>query len=179
MDPDSRWGRVADVALVCLRTRGMALTTLDDVARAAGVDEAELQADFGDVEGLMRELVSPLLAGLREVATQAAGADLRQPAQLRVVIEAYLDALVAQRLLVGVILDDPTGAGSESVRVVRAAMVGIRDVLARGTGSDLDHTIRAASALGAVQAGVLEFTDLDAATVRDVITDAAVAILSS
>ncbi len=179
MDPDSRRDRVADVTLGCLRTRGFALTTLDDVARAAGVGEAELQAVFGDVEGLMRELVSPLLASLREVTTQAAAVDLREPAQLRVVIEAYLDVLVAQRLLVGVILGDPAGAASESVCLVRGAMVGFRDVLAGGTGSELDHRIRAASALGAVQAGVLEFTDLDAPTVRDVITDAAVAILLS
>ena len=179
MDPDARWGRVADVALDRLRTRGFALTTLDDIASAASVGESELQAVFGDVEGLMSELVSPLLASLRDVATQAAAADLRQREQLSVVIEAYLDALVAHRLLVGVILGDPTGAASESVRLVRGAMVGLRDELAEGTGSDLDRTIRAASALGAVQAGVLEFTDLDATTVRDVITDAAVAILLS
>ena len=127
----------------------------------------------------MRELVSPLLDRLREVALQAAAADLRQRDQLSVVIEAYLDALVAHRGLVGVILGDPAGADSESVRLVRGAMAGLRDQLAQGTGPDLDHTIRAASALGAVQAGVLEFTDLDASTVRDVITDAAVAILLS
>jgi AcrR family transcriptional regulator len=179
MDPDARKGRVADVALDRLHTCGFALTTLNDVARAANLEEAELQAVFGDIEGLMRELVSPLLARLREIVTTASAADLRQADHLRKVIEAYIDALVAHRLLVGVILGDPTGAASESVRLVRGAMVGLRDELARATGSDLRDRIRATSALGAVQAAVLEFRDLDAATVRDVITDAAVAILLS
>ncbi len=109
MDPYAHWGRVADVALGRLCTRGFALTTLDDIARAARVGEAELRAVFGDVEGLMRELVSPLLDRLREVALQAAAADLHQREQLSVVIEAYLDALVAHRVLVGVVLGDPAG----------------------------------------------------------------------
>ena len=179
MDPYAHWGRVADVALGRLCTRGFALTTLDDIARAARVGEAELRAVFGDVEGLMRKLVSPLLDRLGAVARQAAAADLHERQQLILVIEAYLDALVPHRVLVGVVLGDPAGAESESIRLVRAAMAGLRDQLAQGTGPDLDHTIRASSALGAVQAGVLEFTDLDASMVRNVITDAAVAILLS
>jgi AcrR family transcriptional regulator len=179
MDPDARKGRVADVALDRLHTHGFGLTTLDDVARAANLREAELQDVFGDIEGLMRELVSPLLARLREIVTTASAADLRQAERLRHVVEAYLDTLVAHRRLVGVILGDPTGAASESVRLVRGAMVGLRDELARAAGPDLHHRIRATSALGAVQAAVMEFSDLDAGTVRDVITDAAVAILLS
>ncbi len=179
MDPDARKGRVADVALDRLHTCGFALTTLDDVARAANIGEAEFQAVFGNIEGLMRELVSPLLARLREIVATASAADLGQTDQLRNVVDAYLDALVAHRLLVGVILGDPTGAASESVRLVRGAMVGLRDELARAMGSGLHHRIRATSALGAVQAAVMEFRELDAATVRGVITDAAVAILLS
>jgi AcrR family transcriptional regulator len=179
MDLDALTGRVADVALAGLQANGFALTALDEVARAAHVGEAELRAAFGDIEGLMRALVSPLLADLHATARSAATADLHDPRQLREVIEAYLDTLVAHRILVAVVLGDPTAASSESVRRVRDAMLGLRDELARGSGPDLDDTIRAASALDAVQAGVLELTDIDPTTVRDVITDAAVAILLS
>ena len=149
MDPDARRGRVAVVALGRLHACGFALTTLDDIARAAKVGEAELQVVFGDKEGLLRELVAPLLATLQEMRATAAAADLLRPEELRSLIGKYLDALVAHRPLVGVILGDPTGATSGAVCLVRDAMIGLRDELARGTGSGLDHRIRAASALGA------------------------------
>lgn len=177
MDPDARKGRVVDVALDRLHACGFALTTLDDVARAAELSAAELQAVFGDREGLLEELLSPLSAGLRKVATMAAATDLRQPGLLRTVIEAYLAVLVAHRQLVGVVLGDPAGTSSASVRMARAAMAELREALAEGTGAGLARRIRATSALGAVQAAVMEFTDFEATTVRDVVTAAAVAIL--
>lgn len=179
MDPDARKGRVADVALGRLQSSGFAQTTLDDVARAAGLREADAQSLFGDMEGLMSELVSPLLGRLREIAASAAAVDPRNATQLREVLEGYLDALVAYRALLCVVLGDVTAASSASVRLVRATMGSVREELARGMGGDLDHRIRAASALGAVQAAVLELTEVDPTTVRDVITDAAVAILLS
>lgn len=177
MDPGARKGRVADVALGCFRSRGFALTSLADVARAANLDDADVGALFGDKEGLMSELVSPLLSRLGEVVAAAAVADLTQHRQLRNVIEGYLDTLVAHRLLVGIILGDPTAASNESVRLVRATMSCLRDQLAAGTGSDPERGIRAAAALGAMQAAALELTDIDPTTVRHVIADAAMAIL--
>ncbi len=127
----------------------------------------------------MRELVTPLLRRLRHVVAAAATADLHRPQQVRSVIEAYLDVLVAHRNLIGAIQWDPAAASSPSVRLVRAALHNLRDSLARGPGDELQRRIRAASALGAVQAAVLELTDIDPATVRDVIAEAAVAILLS
>jgi hypothetical protein len=124
-------------------------------------------------------LVAPLLGRLRAIASSAAAADLHRPEQLRAVIEAYLDALVAHRPLVGVVLGDPAGAASRSISLVREAMGDICDQLASGTGVALEHRIRATSALGAVHAAVLEATDFEPTTVRAVITDAAVAILLS
>jgi AcrR family transcriptional regulator len=179
MDPDARKGWVVDVALARLQATGFPLTTLADLARAANLDEADLRTLFGDEEGMMRELVSPLLERLREITASAATIDLRQGAQVREVVERYLDALVAHRPLAGVVLGDPTASSSEAVRLVRAEIQGLREELAGGSGGDLDQRIRAASALGAVHAAVLEFADFEPTTVRDVITDAAVAIILS
>jgi AcrR family transcriptional regulator len=179
MDPDARKGRVADVALGRLQSSGFAQITLDDVARAADLCEADARALFRDTEGLIHELVSPLLGRLKEIATSAAAVDLHNATQLRELIGRYLDALVAHRALVGVVLRDPTAASSASVRQVRDTVRCLRDELARATGGDLDHRIRAACAMGAVQDAVLELTEVDPTTVRDVIIEAAVAILLS
>jgi AcrR family transcriptional regulator len=162
-----------------LHSRAFAWSALDDIARAAGIPEADLRGRFRDKEGLMRELVSPLISRLAALTTSAAGADLRQPRELRAVMDGYMDALLLHRAVVTVVLVDPAGASSEAARLVRDAMQALRDELARGTGSELDGRLRAASALGAVHAAVLEPSDFEPATVKDVIAGAAVAILLS
>src|SRR5206468_8939961 len=98
---------------------------------------------------------------------------------LRDVLTGYVDALLSQRLVVGIVLGDRTAAKCDSVSSVRAAMAAFRHSLAEATGGHLDDRIRAAAALGAVHAGVVEVDDVDPATVRAVVPDAAVAILLS
>jgi hypothetical protein len=92
-------------------------------------------------------------------------------------IEGYMDALVAHRRLVTVVLSDRAATTSPAVGALRRAMLDLAEQLARATGDRVDNRIRAASALGAVHTAVLEMADLDAATVRGVIVDASVAIL--
>lgn len=179
MDPPAVSGLVREVALSRLRTTGFAMATLGDIARAAELDEADLRRIYGDAEGLIKELVSPLSSRLEEITAVAATSDLRRVEELRPVIERYLDALTAHRALVGAVLRDPAAASSESIGGVRDAMHALRDELARQTGPSLESRIRAASALGAVEDAVLEPTEFDPTLVRDVLTDAAVAILLS
>lgn len=179
MDPPRAHGEVGNSRLGRLHSRAFAGTALDDIAGAAGIPEADLHRRCDDKEGLMRELVSPLLSRLAALATMAASADLRQAGELRAVIEGYMDALLLHRALVTIVLVDPAGGSSEAVRLVRDAMARLRQELARRTGAELEGRIRAASALGAVEAAVLEPSEFDPATVRDVIAGAAVAILLS
>jgi AcrR family transcriptional regulator len=171
MAVDPSFGRLHSLAL--------AGSALDDIARAAGISEADLRGRYRDKEELMRELVSPLVSRLAVLTTSAATADLRQPGQLRAVIDGYMDALLLHRAVVTIVLLDRAGGTSEAVGLVRDAIHALREELARGTGSALEGRIRAASALGAVHAAVLEPSDFDPMTVRDVIAGAAVAILLS
>lgn len=133
----------------------------------------------GDGEALMRDRALPLVTRLAALTTSAATSDLRQASALRAVIEEYMDALLLYRGVVTAASLDPAGESSEAAGLVRDATAALRDELARGTGSELDGRIRAASALGAVQAAVLEPSEFDPAMVRDVIAAAAVAILLS
>lgn len=133
----------------------------------------------GDGEAIVETRALPLLSRLAALTASAATADLRQAMALRAVVEEYMDALLLHRSVVTAVVLDPAGGSSEAARLVRDAIAALRDELARGTGSQLDGRIRAAAALGAVQAAVLEPSDFDPATVRDVIAGAAVAILLS
>ena len=161
----------------CVRARGVAGTTLEDVADAAGVDEGNLRACLVDMEGLMAALVTPFLERLEPVAARAAAVDLGQEQAIREVIDAYLDAILDHRSVAGVVLSDPTAASTEPARRVRALTMAIRDHLAGGLSADLDGTIRATSALGALQFAALERSDLERHILFHTLTEAAVAIL--
>ena len=181
MAPDARMGRVVAVALDCLGTRGYARTTLQHVGDAADVPEAEVRQRFGGMEDLLGELVAPLVQELREAAASAARADLRQRRELARVMGTYVDTLTRYRPLAQVVLCDEDAASTEPVRLVRTTMLDLRAQLFRagGTGAALDRSVRAASAMGAVEAAVLELGEADGRALRDVIADAAVAILLS
>ena len=179
MDPPAAYGQAVEAALGRLPSRPFAGASLDDIARSAGIGEADLRSRYADRERLLCELLSPLLSALLQLSTSASAADLRQAHAVRAVIDGYMDALLVHRPLLDIVLADPMAENSESVQLVRRAMSSLRDQLAQGTGSELEGRIRAASALGAVQAAVLEPAEFDAATVRDVIAEAAVAILLS
>ena len=133
----------------------------------------------GGRDALTRDRALPLVSRLAALTTSAASADLRQASALRAVIEEYMDALLLHRGVVTAASLVPAGGSSEAAGLVRDAIAALRDELAQGTGSELDGRIRAASALGAIQAAVLEPSDFEPATVRDVIAAAAVAILLS
>jgi AcrR family transcriptional regulator len=177
MDPDGRAGRVGHVALDCLQAMGFSRTTLDDVARAAEVDAAALRTRFGDMEGLLADLLSPFLDRLEALAAEAAAADLRRAEQVGTVMAGYVDAVLDHRAVVEAVVADASAAGSEPVRVMRARLLAMQDALT--SGPDLDSRIRAASALGAVRAAVLDHDDGDVRVLRAVVTEAAVAILLS
>jgi AcrR family transcriptional regulator len=179
MDPDARRAWVAGVALDCLRHGGFGSTTFGDVARMAGVDEADVEALFGDKEALLRELVAPLLAALGDVVARAATLDLRRPADARAVMEGYVDALLDHRRVSQIVLGDRSAVHADAVSLVGAATAGLQDGLARGIGGGVDHRIRAAAALGVVRAAVLDLGDDDPGRAREVLADAAVAILLS
>ena len=178
MDAPCADGEAIALALGRIHSKALA-AALDDIARAAGIPEADLRARYGDKDGLMRELASPLLSLLVALTASAATADLRHTRELRAVIDGYIDALLLHRALVTIVLADPAEESSDAVRLVRDAIEALRNELARGTSPALEGRIRAASALGAVQAAVLEPSEFDPATVRDVIAGAAVAILLS
>jgi AcrR family transcriptional regulator len=179
MDPDARRAWVARVALDCLRHGGFGSTTFGDVARMAGLTEGDVEALFGDNEGLLRELVAPLLAGIEDAAARAATLDPRRPSGAGAVMAAYVHALLDHRPIGRIVMEDRSAAHTDAVRRLEAATVALRDGLARGIGGDVDHRIRAAAAVGAVQAAVLDIGDDDPDPARDVITDAAMAILLS
>jgi AcrR family transcriptional regulator len=177
MDPDALLGRVADVALIRLRAGGFAEATLAEIAAAAGVPAADLEAAVGDKVGLVAAVVAPLLVLLGDVLAAARAIDLRRPDRLRSVLGQYLDALLVHRRVAAVILDDPTEGSCEAIGAARRAIGEVADELARGTGGGIEHRIRAASATGALHAALLESVSVDPAAVRDVSVEAAVAIL--
>ena len=73
------------------------------------VDEAALRARFGDMEGLLADLLSPFLDRLRALAAEAAAADLRRAEHVGPVMAGYLDAVLDHRAVVEAVVADAVG----------------------------------------------------------------------
>jgi hypothetical protein len=162
MDPDAPTGRVSDVA---------------SVRPQAG--DPDMPVPPGEPEEVLEPPVSALLCRLEELVALAAATDRRSAPAVREVIEGYFDAIVAHATVVRSAVGERPPASSAAAHLVRDHIGRLRDALAGGAGADLDDTVRAASALVAVESAVFELTELDPATVRRVVTEAAVAIVLS
>lgn len=171
-----RDSRIVAAALGRFARSGYAQTTLGEIARAAGLTEAELQESFVTKEALVAGLTGPLLVRLDALVSTAGDADSHDPEEVAEVLGAYLSVLVDHRQEVKVLLGDPTAVASPAVGRLHAGLTELRDQLA-GPGGGLDERIRASSALGAVHQAVADSTDLELLATRAIIIETALAIL--
>lgn len=93
VDDADRRAQALDAALACYVERGIAATSLRDIARQAGITPALLHYYFADAAGLREAVVAerlmPVFAEIRDTL-------LGMPdASLRVVLTAFVDAICA------------------------------------------------------------------------------------
>lgn len=168
--------RIGGAALDRFARSGYAQTSLSDVARCAGVDQAVAQEEFASMDALVAELTRPLIEQLDALVVAADSADTNDAEEVAEILGQYLGTLVEHRQLVKVLLGDPTAAICPAVIRVRAGLTRLRDLLAGPAGGQ-DERIRASSALGAIQQAVADFSDVELLASWAVILHAAAATL--
>lgn len=92
-DDADRRGLALDAALSCYVSRGIAATTLRDIANGAGVTPALLHYYFGDASGLREAVIAerlmPVFARIRDTLLGMPDASMRE------VLTVFVDALCA------------------------------------------------------------------------------------
>ena len=161
--PDDRTGHILDSALTVFRQYGYAKTTMQDIARAAGMSRAALYLHFGSKEELFR-------AGSRRAHSRALGlveASLAEEgdvlSRVDAAMAAYLGELTAQissSVHGGELFDATLTITGDVVGEAQAALV-----------ARLTSALNAAAAAGEVQFATVDATAEDLALLLLAVTD--------
>lgn len=132
-----RRAQLLDAALRLLAERGFAATSVDAIAKAAGLAKGTVYLYFPTKEALLDALIErqsllPDLAPLLERGAQLPAGGLDE-AFVRAVIEAVWRALHARRELLGVLAHG--GAGLETMRRLLHRMLPVDEALALALGA--------------------------------------------
>lgn len=165
--------RVLDEALAMFRAHGYDRTTLRDIATKVGITAAAIHYHFPAKDDLLTSLVTPLLDGLDALVAGGAGTG---PHDL---LGQYLDELLRHADLIEFVVNDRAVLTHPAVgERAQHQNERLRSLLA-GEEAESERLVRAAAALGAVQAVVLAFPAATVAEHRDVVLGAAMAALGS
>lgn len=89
--------RICEAARRCFYEYGVANTSIDQIARAAGVGRATLYLHFSNKEGILLELLESNLRGVRRIFGQLNGLERVDKASAKRWLEAYVAELRRHR----------------------------------------------------------------------------------
>jgi AcrR family transcriptional regulator len=173
--------RIQAVALTLFATRGYALTSLQEIARALDVTKAALYFYFPAKVQLLQSLADPLLDGAHTLLDAYADGPLATAAR-REVVCALTDLLLAHRPVVAWLARDLTALAQPEIgdRIVAHA-AHVQRLLA-GTDAGLAGQVRVAAAVGALLGPLVALVALETqalSALRDTLVAATLAPLST
>jgi AcrR family transcriptional regulator len=166
--------RIRETARELFARRGVARTSLQEIADALGITKPALYYHFSSREDLVRGIVAPLIDGGEAflLAHEALGS-----VEPRALLERYFDFRHEHRDELLLMLAETTTLTElgliEVVHTWRERLV----ALLVGPDAPLDRAARAVVALAGIQDCVLQFPDLPAAELRTAAVDAGCAAL--
>lgn len=152
MEREPLAGRILPTALTLFGEHGYHGTSMQRIADALGVTLAAFYYHYASKQDLLRAVSEPLVAAFEELADRAG----REPLDDRAVLAGYLDVLLAHERVLRFVANDPAVQADADVGVrMRRASDRITGTLATRT-PGADRQVRAACALGAISAGVVQ-----------------------
>lgn len=152
MEREPLAGRILPTALTLFGEHGYHGTSMQRIADALGVTRAAFYYHYASKQDLLRALAEPLVAAFETLAGRAGEEHLDGDALLAGFAEVILDH---QRVLRFVANDPAVQADADVGARLRRAYDHITAVLAARTPGP-DRQLRAACALGAISAGVVQ-----------------------
>ncbi len=147
--------QLIDVALATFATKGFASTTMDDIARAAGVTKPLLYQHFDSKRALYLELIDDVASRLKEALAEAATSSTGSPRSVvEASFEAYFRFAIENQSAVHMLFDAPHD--DELARGLRIMEDSITDFLAPllEVSVDADYKRTLASAVVGMTDGV-------------------------
>jgi len=141
--------QILEAALRLFAQQGYDSTSLRQIAEDQGLTKAALYYHFPAKEQLLLELTRPFIDGLSELLTENRALDKPDPESL---LSSYLDLFYTHLEVLGVLASDPATLNHPDIgQRARALVIGIRHLLA-GSEASAERNVRAACALGVINA---------------------------
>ncbi len=141
--------QILAAALGLFTQQGYDSTSLRQIAEYQGLTKAALYYHFPAKEQLLLELTRPFLDGLSDLVTECRALDKVNPATL---LSSYLDLFITHLEILGLLASDPATLNHPDIgQRGRALVLAIRNLLS-GPEPSSDRSVRAACALGVINA---------------------------
>lgn len=175
--PQDPKDRVLGAALVLFSERGYGGTSLQAIGDRLGVTKAAVYYHYRAKVALLASLAGPLLNRMEAVLDRRPSS--WSQAGCRAMLSDYLDAVLGERALAKVLINDPTAVDHPAAARMRAQRRRLRDLLVSPRGDRRTGKVQASCALGALEGAVLDFADTQPARHRATILDAAMSTLAA
>jgi AcrR family transcriptional regulator len=161
--------RILHAASSQFQTNGYQHTTLQEIAAELGLTKATILYHFPSKSHLAAELLEPFITALESATARAAA----EPADLRAwaMIEAWLDALLAHRRVLGMLLYDLALLSRQSQYGRLLGVSGRASAVIAGPRASQRDRVRAAQALAMLGDPILFHVDADRDSLRADILD--------
>ncbi len=148
--------QLLDVAVEVFSRRGFHATSMNDVAKAAGVTKPVLYTHFGSKRGLYRALLDDVGARLRQDIEAAVATEPGPRAQVEAGFRAYFRFVAEHRSAFALLFGGGARRDTEFAEAVRAVEVALAEVIAARIDAPIEPAQRLLFAHGIV--GLAEAT---------------------
>jgi AcrR family transcriptional regulator len=162
-----RRGQLLDAALELYGTHGFAATSVKDICREAGLTDRYFYESFRDSNDCFTALYDHVTGELFSlVAVRVAAAPPEPEPQARAAIETFVGALADDRRKARIVFAEPSSAGEEAERHVRANLNRFSKLVAATAAPHLPSEtpialvdLGAVSLVGAIERVIIEWQD--------------------
>lgn len=160
-------GNIREVALDLFSRQGYERSTLREIADALGITKAAVYYHYRTKAEILDDLLRPMLDGEDWIIADAESdtAGIGSPARRLMLVERYIDLLLAHRRVATYAMNDIAGVSNSTLLDrMRANDVRLAALLANGDLS-LEQRVRTSAALGVIVA-ILALPDVSNADLR-------------
>lgn len=167
--------QILQATLELCANRGIAATSLQDIADASGCSKANVVYHFSHKEGLIDEALAPSIAATEKLVTGAELAGLGTEGDRLDFVANLVDLLVTHRLATHIVITHPYFVDSiAALRTAQTLMGRLADLVAQYSSGDYDRlrfgVVISGVTYALVSASILAVASLEEQELKDMLT---------
>ena len=173
----TRRERILETALFLFRKQGYEATSTREIGEVVGTSKANVYHHFRTKDGLLRALLDPLFDEVEALLDRHQPTPNASPEQ-RAVLEEYFDLILENKELVAMLASDMAVLSHPEIGQRTLELNDGLMALIAGSEGGVEGQVRAACAIGALQAVAVRFSKADSGDIREAGLKAAMCALT-